>query len=188
MSETAQTTAVREAYRANFGPEQALLKLTGSEREDLPSELELLLWYPDAHSDLSTIATVGMSTLAMVDGTRAELHMAWMGRVDEGTEKSLVEFLANLAVSPFLTQQQWNWWTVLGLDGAVPGFGKKNGVLLHPPFHEEGWAMLESPAGKVKIFNVVPIFEDERLLLENHGPQALIERWNKERRDPFALG
>lgn len=170
----------------NFGPESANFRLQGSEQSHLPSEIQLLLWHPDQHSDLSTLVTLGMSDLPMANGERAELHMAWEGQLSQDQESSLVEFLANLALYPFLSGQSAHWWQIIALDGEIPMFKGKKALVFHPPFHEEGWALAETSAGPVRILNVVPISDDEQTLAIHHGIAPLVERWQREGRNPFA--
>lgn len=178
---------IRQQYNQNFGPESAFFKLQGEDNSKLPSQIELLLWHPDSYSDLSTLATLGMSDLPMAEGERAELHLAWEGKLSENEEKSLVEFLANLALYPFLSGQKAHWWQVIELDGDIPCFKNKKALLFHPPFHEEGWAQIECSDTLVRILNVVPLSEDEKLLAIHHGINSLTDRWQKEGKNPFAL-
>ena len=164
---------LRVQYRENFGSESASFNFTASSKENWPQSLEILVWHPDPYSDLTTLATLGMSDIPMSNGERAELHWAWEGQLSQDQENQLVEFLANLALFPFAQQQHCHWWQVIGLDGSIPFFQNKTAVLLHPPFHEEGWAFAQTEQGDVRILNVVPIVQDEKLLIVEHGVSAL---------------
>lgn len=176
---------LRQQYRQNFGDESAFFKLQGSDRADLPPEMEILLWHPDQFSDLTTLATLGMSDRVMPGGQRAELHFAWAGQLSREQESEMVEFLANLALFPFLSGQGAHLWQVIELDGEIPHFRGKKALLFHPPFHEDGWALAQSSQGDVRILNVVPISDDEKTLAIHHGIAPLVERWQKEGFNPF---
>lgn len=176
---------IRAQYRQNFGEESAFFKLQGSDRQDLPQDIEILLWHPDSHSDLSTLATLGLSDRATANGERVEMHFAYEGQLSREGESEMVEFLANLALFPFLSGQAAHWWQVIELDGEIPYFKGKSALVFHPPFHDEGWAFAESTQGPVRILNVVPLSIDEKTLAIHHGIAPLVERWQKEGFNPF---
>ncbi len=203
--------ALRQQLESNFGPTASQFRLGGDpERPELPSELEIWLWHPDAHSDLSTLATCGLAAQRMPDskdpdslGERAELHFAWLGKVSPELEVERVRWLAQLALVPWNGGEAFAWGQVLSLAADIPGFPGCNGVLLHPPFSDEGWAFAQgpeilqehstnqvdptqqAPETVARIHNIVPLQNDERLLASQHGLKPLFERWQREDRNPF---
>jgi hypothetical protein len=199
--------ALKAQLLANFGPTASQFRLGGDPtRTDLPSSLEVWMWHPDSHSDLTTLATCGICDQTLPNkadpknplqnlegsGERVELHWAWMGKVDPELEVQRVQWLAQMALVPWMGADPFAWGQVLSLAGDIPGFPGCNGILLHPPFTDDGWAFAEGPqsevhanSARIRILNVVPLRNDERLLASEHGLRPLFERWEREDRNPF---
>ena len=65
---------IRNQYQENFGTPSLALRFNSDAnpvpeafREPLPEYLDIYIWYPDDKSDLTTIATCGMSSVAFKD-------------------------------------------------------------------------------------------------------------------------
>ncbi len=143
-------------------------------KENLPETLDLYIWYPDKHSDLTTFATCGMSNLAFPHSDkRGELLLALEGKPAKETEKQIAEFMANLAIFPFKNSEIYSWWFSMDLTGDVPGFPGCKALTLHPPFSEEGWALIHTDLYDIQLFNIVPLTPYEHKIKREQGVEAL---------------
>ncbi len=172
---------IRNQYQENFGTPSLALRFNSDAnpvpeafREPMPEYLDIYIWYPDDKSDLTTIATCGMSSVAFKDvDYRGELLLALELKPSKETEKQLVEFIANLCVFPFQQKQTYKWWFSMSLTGNVPGFEPCNAIVLHPPFTENGWAVINTDLFDVQLFNVVPLTEHEHKIKIEQGVGSL---------------
>jgi hypothetical protein len=182
---------LKTEYQKNFGNEDSVFKFSSPEDvktqdENLPKQLEVWLWRPDKLSDLTTFATAGMSYIPQGEKSlRTELHFSIQGKLQEEEENYLAQFLANLSLHPFLTQNTFDWWSTLHLTGIIPTYDDCNSVLLHPPFHEKGWAQIDFKNYNAKILNVIPIPESELLLARQRGIEELQKLWERAEINTF---
>lgn len=167
---------VGEEYLKNFGEPSVTVRLQGEEAADpkRPAILDLFIWYPDRNSDLTTFATCGMAQIE-IQGVeyRSELLFAMMGKPTPEKEREILEFLGNLALYPIGKKEPLQWWFSMEMTGEVPGFPKCNSVVLHPPFNEQGWAVMHFDLFDIQLFNVVPLTEQEHRLKKEKGVNAL---------------
>lgn len=176
---------LKTEYQKNFGNEDSVFKFSSpvdAEKQDsnVPNQLEVWLWRPDKVSDLTTFATAGMSFIPQGEkALRTELHISIQGKLQEDEENYIAQFLANLSLHPFLTNNTFDWWSTLQLTGTIPTYDDCNSVLLHPPFHEKGWAQIDFKKYNAKILNVIPIPESELLLARQRGIEELQKLWEK---------
>lgn len=178
------TKRVYREHIARYGePDLALMydKSTVPQGRPLPLEQVLVMcWRPSKDVDITTFATVGMSS-RLVPGTsvRLELHFSIQGRVEEPTERSATQFLANMANYPWDHQRALDWWHTLVNPGPIPGFPNCSSILLHPRFTPEGWDHIHFNNGEVvRILNAVPITEAERSLAAT-SRQTLLDYWSE---------
>lgn len=124
---------------------------------------------------MTTLATVGMAARTM-PGTndRAELHVARRGRITPAEENAIAIQLANLASHPWATKTSFDWGHLIGLQREFPTFPGCHAVFLSGPFVEGGWDFIETSEGPVRILNVVPITEAERIHARHMTPTAFL--------------
>jgi hypothetical protein len=189
MTLTEHFAILKSQYQKNFGNEDSIFKFSApsdsqekdsTQNSNLPKQLEVWLWRPDKISDLTTFATAGMSFQTQGQKQiRTELHFSIQGTLQEAEENNLAQFLANLSLHPFLTDNTFDWWNTLDLTGTIPGYDDCNSVLLHPPFHEKGWAKIDFKNYNAKILNVIPIPKSELLLARERGIEELQKLWER---------
>lgn len=153
---------IKSEYNHYFGPELKYYQFNNDEiPSDFPQDIEVGIWEADEHFDLTSFATVGMSSAPMSGGSRAELHFAIRQKLTESEQYEVALFLANLALYPFQVEDALDWWYSIEDAGGIPLFTSAQSVLLHPAFIENGWNFIGSTKEDIKILNVVPITEKE---------------------------
>jgi len=144
---------------------------------DLKSPLfvDVMVWRADEEVKITTFATIGMSEVEMPNvNYRVELHLSLEGDLTEELVSKVTIFLANLSLYPFMNSLTIDWWHSLNNVGVIPGFPSAKGVLFHSAFVEEGWDVICTQSGHVKILNVVPINQEEKSILNNNGIDNLL--------------
>ncbi|WP_035615173.1 suppressor of fused domain protein [Haloferula sp. BvORR071] len=130
-----------------------------------PERIDVLIWDADDDCDMTTFATIGMSSIPLPNAIyRAELHFAVRRHLDANGKQELGRFLANLAMYPFQTGEPLDWWHTLRDPGSIPLYQAASSALLHPRFVDEGWDTSMIGDQEVRILNVVPITPTERNL------------------------
>lgn len=154
--------------------------------EHIPSRIEVLIWRANEDIDVNVFATIGMSDMAMnkVD-YRAELHFGVRGELVDDEIFDICVFLANLAVHPFHHNTYFNWFHLFSNPGPVPCFSKATAILFQPTLTEGGWDRIETEGKLVKILKVIPIPEEERLLMKDKGYPALFDYWADNEQDLY---
>ncbi len=187
---------IGEQFQENFGSPSSTFRFQSEpnpipdvfkDEESSPELLDVFMWYPDKSSDLTTFATCGSSQrVASKSSKRFELLWAFQGKLDSDTEKSMLEFLANVAIFPFQKGDEFNWWFSMEMTGDIPGFPGCNSIILHPPFHEKGWAVMHSDLFDKNLYNVVPLTAYEHNLKKEKGIQALQDFFFQKKVNIFA--
>lgn len=141
-----------------------------------PPFIDVMVWEPEEDLNMTTFTTIGMcdKPMATVD-YRVELHFSVEGPIDEGTTGKIATFLANLSLYPFMNKSYFDWWHTLPNVGAVPGFPSASAVFLHPSFVKNGWDIICTEYGHVKIMNVVPITKEEHALSRENGINGMLD-------------
>jgi len=140
-----------------------------------PPFVDIMVWFPDEDVNITTFATIGMSDRKMKGVEhRVELHMAVEGILDENTIGKLAIFLANLSLYPFMNSTHFDWWHTIPDAGKIPGFISTESLLLHPSFVKDGWDIICTEWGHIKIINVVPITKKDQQLSKEKGINYLL--------------
>ncbi len=152
-----------------------------------PQFVDVMIWVPDEDVNMTTFATIGMSDKAMkgVD-YRVELHLAVEGALDENTTGKLTIFLANLSLYPFMNSTYFDWWHTVPNAGNIPGFPSTQSLLLHPAFVKDGWDLICTDLGHIKIINIVPITKEEQQMSKEKGINALLDYLDENEISYFA--
>ena len=155
----------------------------GEETYGRPTRIDIVAWRESAEVDVTTFSTIGMAALPMPGaGHRAELHFTIRRDVDHAAANAIAQFLANLAIHPFLNDTFFDWWHKLRYPDQIPLFKGATAVLFHPRFVKSGWDMIKFNGVLVKILNVVPITADEYNI--DHVVD-LTDHWRRIDLDPF---
>ena len=181
---------VRQETVRNFGEPSHSMRFQGPEEPNpfspFPPFLDIYVWKPDTDSDLTTCGTNGISQRPLTGHEfRGEVHFAIQGKISAELEKQLGEFLANLALFPFSNKTSFDWWSSFGLSGVIPGFKTCNAIVLHPPFHEQGWAQMHWDEFDIKILNAVPITSEEHTIITSKSIPALQDFWGDKQINLF---
>ena len=187
---------VEDQYIENFGTPAFSLRMQGGQDDRFPPLLDLYFWEPDDKTDLTTIATNGISQKPFVKidpygkevNHRGELNFYIVGKVPQEKQNALAEFIANIALVPFSNDEPLMYWTSYGLNGTVPEFPTCPAIVLHPPFSEEGWAMMDFKDFPIFLFNVVPLTEVEHNILTSNNatnPENLMKHLEKNKTNIF---
>jgi hypothetical protein len=181
---------VYNEYISYFGEPDLSTRFGGNEPEKeeshLPGIIDVFVWLADEEVDITTFATIGMSDKPM-KGTnfRAELHFSIRGTLTENEISTVSVFMANVAVYPFIQDVYFDWLQLLSNPGEIPCFDKATSLLFHPAFVENGWDKINTDEQDVKILNLVPITEDERILMKQEGFGALARHFEQSNIDLF---
>lgn len=185
----AASAIITEVYREHLEhfeePDDSIVYEDPGAPSGRPSRIDVFVWRASEDVDITTFSTMGMADVPMPGaGHRAELHFSVRRSMDQKAIGATSQFLANLAMHPFLTATSFDWWHKVRDPGAIPLFTTATSVLLHPKFVETGWDTINLGSGSlVKILNVVPITPDEYQI----GPIAeLADRWARASIDLFA--
>ena len=187
---------VEEQYVENFGAISSKLRMQGGQDKRFPPMLDLYFWQPDDKTDLTTIATNGISQMPFVkeDASgkevthRGELNFYVAGKLTEEKQNNLAEFIANLSLVPFSNDEPLMYWTSYELNGTVPEFPTCPAIVLHPPFSEEGWAMMDYKDFPIFLFNIVPLTKEEHNILtlnNSTNPENLMKNLEKNKTNIF---
>ena len=143
------------------------------ERPD--ERLDVFVYRSNDEIPMTTFATVGMAARTL-PGTdeRAELHLARRGRVSPEEENAIAVQPANLASHPWENDTSFAWGHLVGLQREFPTFFGCHAVFLGGPFVEGGWDVIDTAEGSVRILNVVPITEAERIHARHMTPTAFL--------------
>jgi hypothetical protein len=183
----AASPLTRHVYREHlerFGePDDAVTFRDDEESYGRPARIDIVVWRRSAEVDVTTFATIGMAALPMPGAShRAELHFTIRRNVDRAIIDAVSEFLANLAVYPFLNDTFFDWWHKLSYPGQIPLFQQATALLFHPRFGKTGWDTIKFNSVQVKILNVVPITADEYAM--DNVPD-LLDHWHRTDIDLF---
>jgi len=173
---------VKKVYREHiekFGEPTRSLRYDKKEPYDsnaYPPFIDVMIWSPEEDLNMTTFATIGMSDMPMKGADyRIELHMSVEGELDEETAANITIFLANLAQYPFINSTYFDWWHTVPNAGEIPGYKTTHSLLLHPAFVENGWDLICTDYGHVKIINVIPITKEEQLMSKEKGINFLLD-------------
>ena len=170
-------TKVYQEHLALFGEPSSSLKFktpAGNDLDRCPGYIEVLVWSPDEELSMTTFATIGMSDKTIGDSEhRAELHFAVHDKLDDQMTDKISQFMAEVALSPFVSNTQADWWKILP-DLQVPGFPSASCVLFHPAFVKDGWDLIESGERQVKILNLVPLTKEEFTISQEKDLTAML--------------
>ena len=160
---------LRDVYREHinrFGePTDSIVFDDETPRAGYPERIDILIWDADDDCDITTFATIGLSSLPMPKAPyRAELHFAVRRHLDAREKQQFAGFLANLAMYPFQTEEPLDWWHTLRDPGSIPLHHTASCILLHPRFVEDGWDTSMIGDQEVRILNAIPITQQEREL------------------------
>jgi len=145
----------------------------GSKANEYPPFVDIMVWPPEPEVEMTTFASIGMSDKLIPDAEYSvELHFSQQGVLSEETIEKTTIFLANLSLYPFMNSLRIDWWHVLANPGIIPGFSNSTSLMFHPSFVENGWDSICTDTVHVKILNVVPITNKERLVLVEQGRAA----------------
>lgn len=165
-----------------FGSEKSIEK-----EEYIPGLMDVFIWQSDEKTDVTTFSTIGMSDKPMINADfRAELHFAIRGYLSEDEISKVAKFLANVAVYPFIENIYLDWLHILSDPDLIPCFSKATSILFHPAFVKNGWDTIKTNNITVKLLNIVPITEEERLLIKKNGIHKLFDSFVKNKIDIFA--
>ncbi len=183
----AASPLIRQVYREHlerFGePDDSVTYQDDEETYGRPTRIDIVAWRRSAEVDVTTFSTIGMAALPMPGaGHRAELHFTIRRDVDHAAANAIAQFLANLAIHPFLNDTFFDWWHKLRYPDQIPLFKGATAVLFHPRFVKSGWDMIKFNGVLVKILNVVPITADEYNI--DHVVD-LTDHWRRIDLDPF---
>lgn len=137
--------------------------------------VDVFVYRSSGEIPMTTLATVGMASRTM-PGTaeRAELHLTRRGRVSPAEENAIAVQLANLASHPWATKTAFARGHLIGLQRELPTFLGCHAVFLCGPFVEGGWDSIDTAEGTVRLLNVVPITEAERIHARHMTPAAFL--------------
>ena len=187
---------VEEQYVKNFGAMSGRACMQGSQDERFPRKLDVYFWDPDDKTELTTIATNGISQMPFVKEDeygkkvthRGELNFYVAGKLNKKNQNNLAEFIANFSLVPFSDNKPLMYWNSYGFTGTVPEFPTCPAIVLHPPFSEEGWAMMDYKDFQIFLFNIVPLTKEEHniLILNNTtNPENLVKYLEKNKTNIF---
>lgn len=197
LKPSAIVKAVYVEYIEKFGEPTQLIRFDNPPQPGgikYPPFVDIMIWPPEEELNITTFATVGMSDQAMPDvDYRAELHFSIEGLVQDEASEKITIFLANLSLYPFMNSTHFNWWHSLNNPGNIPRFPSAEGILFYPAFVENGWDLICTKYGHVKILNVVPITALEKKIIKEDGVDALLNYFYeneinlfKDRRDDLS--
>jgi len=127
-------------------------------------------WDPDGDCDVTTCQTIGMSDRRMVGAAYdVELHLAYRGLLGPSERAEVAQFLADVAVYPFMNQIRLDWWDRVPAKRRIPLFTSCSTMLLRPPFLSTGMATLELDGETIKILLRCPDYPQEDHRLAVHG-------------------
>ncbi len=141
-----------------------------------PSYIDVMVWPPEEDINITTFATIGMSEKVMPGCEhRAELHFAVEGALDEELTNQITMFMANVSLYPFMNTTYFDWWHTLPNINRIPGFPSAASLLFHPAFVKDGWDIICTSEGHVKILNLVPITKEEHALFREKGINFMLD-------------
>lgn len=184
---------IRTVYREHidkFGEPDNSVVFGGGEpikgEEHIPSRIEVLIWRANEDIDINVFATIGMSDKPMNGADyRAELHFAVSGELTDAEISKICTFLANIAVHPFTHNTHFDWSYLFSSPEPIPCFDSATAILFYSAFTDEGLETIDNAEKLVKILNLVPITEDERLLMKDEGIDSLTDYWDENDIDIF---
>lgn len=147
-----------------------------SDKKNVPNYIDILVWYPNGETEITTFSTIGMCNSSMHTAEyRAELHFAVREMLDEYSVHQIANFLANLAVYPFINNTYFDWWHMHIQPNKIPLFKFASMILFHPAFVNKGWNDFYFHNTQIKVLNVVPITPDEYKVLKNQENSYFLE-------------
>ncbi|MFC8236353.1 suppressor of fused domain protein [Streptomyces sp. NBC_01724] len=128
-------------------------------------------------SDVTVFTTVGMSVESMPSrdgrtGGRAELRLFRRGHVEPQDEGLIAMCLANLAAYPWTLGRALGWGEVIAFPDDVPTFPGCRRAFLAGPWTDEQTDSIQTSTEAVRVVNVVPISESERVQALALRPEA----------------
>ena len=129
-----------------------------------PARIDVFIWDPTDDCNMSTFSTIGMSAIPLQATHRAEVHFSIRRLLSNSEKHDAARFLANLAMYPFSIDEPLDWWHTISRPGNIPLYRAAECVLLHPRFANGGWDSIATSEGEVRLWNVVPITQEERAL------------------------
>ena len=170
---------VYQEHIAKFGEPSSSVRYDNppsNNSEIYPSFIDVMVWQPEEDVNMTTFSTIGMSEKSMQGAEhRAELHFSVEGTVDEELASEITMFMANVSLYPFMNATFFDWWYTLPNVNENPGFPSAGGLLLHPAFVEDGWDLICTDEGQVKIINLVPITKEEHALSKEQGIDSMLD-------------
>lgn len=176
---------VYRAYMARFGdPDDSIVYEDDGAEHGRPGRIDVFVWRASAPGAITAFSTIGMAACPMQGaGHRAELRFVVRSDMGPAAIGETSQFLANLAIHPFLTATVFDWWHKVRDPGRIPLFTAATSVIFHPKFVADGGDTIEIDGETVKILNVVPITPQEYRI----GPVPdLIDHWRESGVDLFA--
>lgn len=143
--------------------------------------VDVVVYRANDTTPMTTFATIGMASRRLPEGGFAELHCSIRGRLAGDHESAIAVQLANLAgFSWGPAERGLAWGHTVGLGRDFPGFPGCDTVFVTGPFVSDGWDVIETPEGMVRILNIVPITAEERARARTMLPGFFIEELMKE--------
>ena len=154
---------VYQFYLDLFGAADDFYKFKDKEEsKHFPKRIDICVWHADEECDITIFTTLGMSSIPMIDGHRAELNFAIRKKLSEEEIKEVSDFLVNFAMLPFHYKNKMDWWDIIPVGKDIPLFKSTEHIVLHPKFSEDATDLIRADRRDVKIFNLIPITNEEK--------------------------
>jgi hypothetical protein len=141
----------------------------------LPEEILIFYWIRTGDEPTATFATLGMSSIVMDDGEKAEMQLTVRGVFDPDEIMAFTRFLANTSLYPFLHNFAVDWWQVIVDVGRIPVYPDASTLLVHPEPSDDNYGHIFIGDDFVKLLNLVPLTSLESSMVQDKGVVSFLD-------------